>query len=40
MEEFAKQFTELERFVAAIEDFCKTIVGITGEMEEIPSRSS
>ena len=40
MEEFAKQFTELERFVAAIEDFCKAIVGITGEMEEIPSRSS
>lgn len=40
MKQFWDQFTELERFVAAIEDFCKAITGITGEMKKIPSRWS
>lgn len=40
MKEFGKQFAELERFVLAIEDFCKAITGITTEMKKIPSRSS
>jgi hypothetical protein len=37
MKQFATQFTELERFVAAIEDFCKAIKGITDEMKGIPT---
>ncbi|MCD5374993.1 hypothetical protein LR010_00910 [Candidatus Gracilibacteria bacterium] len=40
MKEFGKQFTELERFVAAIEDFCKGITGITDEMKEIRSQGA
>ena len=39
MKQFWEQFAELERFVAAIEDFCRAITGITGEMKKIPSRS-
>jgi hypothetical protein len=40
MKQFATQFAELERFVAAIEDFCMAIKGITDEMKWIPTHWS
>jgi len=38
MREFANQFTELERFVAAIEDFVEAITWTVKEMKEIKSK--
>lgn len=40
MKDFAKQFTELEKFVAAMKDFAEAVSGVVGEMQEIPTRSS
>lgn len=40
LEDFANQFTELEKFVAAMKDFAESITGIVWEMQEIPTRSS
>lgn len=40
MWDFADQFTELEKFVAAMKDFVEAISGIVWEMNKIPARSS
>ena len=40
MKDFAKQFTELEKFVAAMKDFAESISGVVWEMKRIPTRSS
>lgn len=40
MKKFGTQFTELEKFVAAIEDFCKWLKWVVTEMKKIPTRSS
>ncbi len=40
MKKFGDQFTELEKFVAAMEDFAKSVKWVIGELKKIPSRSS
>ncbi len=40
MKKFGDQFTELEKFVAAMEDFCMGLKGVVTEMKKIPTRSS
>lgn len=40
MKDFWDQFTELEKFVAAMEDFVKGLKGTVTEMKKIPTRSS
>ncbi len=40
MRDFVDQFSELEKFVDAMEDFVKSIKGVVSEMGKIPTRSS
>ena len=38
--DFTKQFTELEKFVAAMKDFTQAIGWVVSELNKVPTRSS